>query len=116
MINNKNVFYVLLSISIILFWLFFIVVLDKTGGIEQPQIIDNTEEVNALQQQNDALICKVAELQLQSAIYKNKIDSLVGVKKQIEVKYVTKYKEIMLANSNELSVKYDSLFAKFGVK
>lgn len=112
---DKRVFYCLLIVGILLFWLFFILVLRVDGGII-PEPINNTKEVNALQEQNDALINKVAELELQNYVYKEKIDSLAKAKEKIQVKYVTKYKEIMLANSNELSAKFDSLFAKFGIK
>lgn len=89
---------------------------DAKTEIDSFNPIQNQQEIFRLQQENDALVTQLAKSEIKSEIYQDKVDSLEGLKPKIEVKYVIKYKEIMLANGNQLANEFDSIFAKVGVK
>jgi hypothetical protein len=89
---------------------------DAKKEMEGLNPINNQQEIFRLQQENDALVTQLAKSEIKSEIFEDKIDSLQGLKPKIEVKYVTKYKEIMLSNGNQLANEFDSIFTKVGVK
>lgn len=66
--------------------------------------------------QNDSLQRQIEYEKGKQAIFLTKIDSLQNLKPQIQIKYVTKYKEIDNANVGSIVSEFDTLFSNNGLK
>jgi len=109
--DKKNIIIFVLGLSLVvcLFFLFK----------DEPKNIDYRfleTQINSLKVKNTELLKDIMVIELKNNNYESKIDSLLQIKPKINIKYVTKYKEIDNANASRLISLSDSIFSANGIR
>lgn len=107
--KNIIIFVLGLSLSVCLFLLFK----DDPKNLDIHFLENHIDSLNI---KNNKLLNDIKVIKSINTDFENKIDSLLNVKPKINIKYVTKYKEIDDANAFKLISLSDSIFTANGIK
>jgi hypothetical protein len=109
--DKKNIIILVLSIALS----FFIF----NWFTDKPKNLDTNfleSQINSLNTKNNNLLIDIKYHNNKSLGFKYTIDSLLNVKPKINIRYVTKYKEIDNSSVFELISMSDSIFHANGIK
>jgi hypothetical protein len=86
-----------------------------------PKLPDNYDimlnaEIKRLNALNQQAIKEIEKRDLKIENFTTQIDSLQTLKQKIHIEYVSKYKEINNANSNDVVNEFKNIFANTGIK
>lgn len=114
-LENKQ--FLILIITCLLTFLYFIYILKPVGSMIKPFYRYNIKtKIEKFDNEKRDLQIKISEEKKRNLNLLSIVDSFEKIKPKIKIKYVTKFKEIDTSHIGTLSKEFDSIFSAHNIK